>query len=430
MQMARDDFTELSPGERFYRHGLRRMTGRDIREHHRTASVLELFFDLTFVSAFGVAGAQLAHGIAEGHTGSAVIAFVIAMLAILWAWVGYTWFATSFDNDDWLFRVLTLLQMAGVIVVAIGIPDLFASVEHHDEFDVGVMVTGYVIMRVGVVALWLRAAYDDPAARSLATTNALTVGLAQIGWVIWVLTPMSFTTAMIWLVIIWLVDLGGPIVAEFKGRRHGSGFPWHAHHIAERYGLLAIIAIGESITGTLSAAQMISAAQGWTVESVLAIAVGVLISFSLWWTYFILPSGPVLDVQRDKVIPWTYLHLILFAAIAAVGAGLHVIGYAFDEHYHVTTFAAISAIAVPVLGFMAVVFILLWWLLGTPPRNPGHVITFAMPVVAMVAAANGAPLWACLLIVLISPLSVIVFYETFEHRGLARGLDRVIEGGA
>lgn len=419
-----------SAGERFYRHGLRRMTGRDTGEHHRTASVLELFFDLTFVTAFGVAGSQLAHGIAEDHAGAAVIAFAIAILSIMWAWVGYTWLATSFDNDDWLFRVLTLVQMAGVIVVAVGIPDLFTSVREGEDFHVGVMVTGYVIMRVGVVAMWLRAAHDDPASRSLAMTNAVSVGVAQIGWVAWLLLPLSFTAALVWLVIIWILDLGGPILAEFKGRRRGGGFPWHAHHIAERYGLLAIIAIGESITGTLAAAQMISDAEGWTVEAVVTIAAGVLISFSLWWTYFVLPSGPVLDVRRDKVIPWAYVHIVLFAAIAAIGAGLHVLGYVFDEHYHVSTFAGISSIAIPVLIFMAGVFVLLWWLLGTPPRNIGHVVTFAMPVVAMVLAAVGWPLWACLLIVLISPLSVIVFYETFEWRLLADRLDVVIDDAA
>lgn len=67
---------------------------------------------------------------------------------------------------------------------------------------------------------------------------------------------------------------------------------------------------------------------------------------------------------------------------------------------------------------------------GTPPRNIGHVVTFAMPVVAMVLAAVGWPLWACLLIVLISPLSVIVFYETFEWRLLADRLDVVIDDAA
>lgn len=418
---------ELTTGQQFYRHGLRRMTARDTGEHHRTASVLELFFDLTFVTAFGVAGSQLAHGIAVQHVGTSVLAFAIAMLAIMWAWVGYTWFATSFDNDDWLFRVLTLVQMAGVIVVAIGIPDLFSSIHDHQEFHVGVMVTGYVIMRVGVVALWLRAARDDPDTRSLSLTSAASVAVAQMGWVAWVLVPMSFTTTLVWLVIIWLVDLGGPVIAEFKGRRHGSGLQWHAHHVAERYGLLAIIAIGESITGTLAAAQMISDAIGWTVEDVVVIATGTLISFALWWTYFVLPSGPVLAVRRNKVIAWSYIHIVLFASIAAVGAGLHVLGYVYAEHYHVSTFAAIAAIAIPVLIYMASVFILLWWLLGAPPHNPGHAITFAMPVIAMVVAAAGWPLWVCLLIVLVSPLSVIIFYETFEWRLLARSLDRALD---
>lgn len=60
----------------FYRQGLRRMIGRDVREH-RGASPLELFFDLTFVVAFVVIGQELASGIAGGHAASAVVGFAI-----------------------------------------------------------------------------------------------------------------------------------------------------------------------------------------------------------------------------------------------------------------------------------------------------------------------------------------------------------------
>lgn len=75
----------VSTGDNFYQHGLRRMRGRDPQEKNRSASTLELFFDLTFVTAFGVAGSELAHGIEVGHYLPAIVSFVIACLAIVWA---------------------------------------------------------------------------------------------------------------------------------------------------------------------------------------------------------------------------------------------------------------------------------------------------------------------------------------------------------
>lgn len=125
-----------------YRHGLRPMRGRGRHEPHRAATPLEALYDLVFAAAFGVAGAQLAAGIAAGHGGAAVGAFVFAIAAVIWAWINFSWFASAFDTDDWLFRLFTMVQMAGVIMLAIGLPRMFESVEAHGVFDNRVMVSG------------------------------------------------------------------------------------------------------------------------------------------------------------------------------------------------------------------------------------------------------------------------------------------------
>ena len=49
------------------RHRRRPLSGRDPNEAHRTATPLELLYDLTFVVAFGTAADQLAHYLVEGH---------------------------------------------------------------------------------------------------------------------------------------------------------------------------------------------------------------------------------------------------------------------------------------------------------------------------------------------------------------------------
>lgn len=98
--------------------------------------------------------------------------------------------------------------------------------------------------------------------------------------------------------------LGGPFVAETKGARHGSPTPWHAHHIAERSSLLAIIALGEMVFDALAAAQSITAAEGWSFASIAVVGLGVILAFALWWAYFIVPSAAILAEQRHKAFRW------------------------------------------------------------------------------------------------------------------------------
>ena len=120
---------------------------------------------------------------AEGHYAAGLIGFGFASFAICWAWINFSWFSSAYDTDDWIFRVVTMLQMTGVLVLAIGLPRLFASIEHGAHLDNSVMVLGYVIMRVAMVFQWLRAARQDPARRRACLTYAAAISLAQVGWV-------------------------------------------------------------------------------------------------------------------------------------------------------------------------------------------------------------------------------------------------------
>ena len=97
------------------RHRLERMLGRDPRETHRAATPLELLYDLTFAVAFGIAGNQLAHRLAEGHFGAGALGFGFATFAICWTWINFSWFASAFDTDDWAYRIAVMVQMVGVV---------------------------------------------------------------------------------------------------------------------------------------------------------------------------------------------------------------------------------------------------------------------------------------------------------------------------
>ncbi|WP_258045952.1 low temperature requirement protein A [Leifsonia shinshuensis] len=407
-----------------FNHRLMRMTGRDPGEAHRAATPLELLFDLTFVIAFGQAGEELAHLLAAGEVAAGIGAFVFAMFAICWAWINFSWFASAYDTDDWFYRVTTLVQMVGVIVLALGLPTLFASVEHGGSLLIGGVVAGYVVMRIGLVAQWLRAAVQDRARRRVALGYAGFVTAAQVGWVLLALAAPDFLTAFVVAVLLYLVELGGPAFLETRL----GGTPWNAGHIAERYGLLTIIALGEVLFGTVTSVAALVAAHGWSVEAALVAVAGVGLTFGLWWTYFIIPSSAILRRHRRRAVVWGYSHVLLFSAIAATGAGLHVVAYFVDGEASIGVTGAIVSVAAPVLLFSVVLFLLYTYLVHE--GDPFHVGLFAGTVVVLVAAvwlaAVGGSLGLSLMLVTLSPAVVVVGYETVGYRHQAAALARQI----
>ena len=278
-------------------HRLRRMSGRDPDEEHRVATPLELLFDLTFVIAFGVSANEFAHLLATNHVGAGVLGFALATFSVCWAWINFSWFASAYDTDDWIYRLMTMLQMVGVVVMALGFPPMYASIEHGVHVDNRVMAAGYVVMRIALVGQWLRAAKQDPDRRSACLTYAFFVTVAQIGWItsLWLHTSIPVTFVVVAVLI--CIELLGPLTAETRM----GGTPWHAHHIAERYSLFAIIALGEGVVGTVASLSAVVTAQGWTFDAVFVVVAGTGLTFGMWWTYFVVP-------QSDPV---SYTHLTL-----------------------------------------------------------------------------------------------------------------------
>src|SRR3984893_2158097 len=184
----------MQPGIGAIRDDSRRMSGRDPHERHRAATPLELLFDLTFATSFGLAASEVAPVLAKGHFIAGLVGFGFASLAICWAWINFSWFSSAYDTDDWVFRIVTMVQMMGVLVLAAGVPRMFVSIERTGRLDNSIMVLGYVIMRVALVFQWLRAAKDDSARRRTCLIYAATISIAEVGWVVQIVVPWRPST--------------------------------------------------------------------------------------------------------------------------------------------------------------------------------------------------------------------------------------------
>ncbi|MFG2574495.1 low temperature requirement protein A [Streptomyces sp. NPDC048481] len=371
------------------RHPLRKLTARGRGEAHRVASPLELFFDLCFVVAIAQAGVQLVHAVAESHAGEGILNYAMVFFAIWWAWMNFTWFASAYDNDDALYRVVTLVQIAGVLVLAAGVSRAF---EDHEFLAVWL---GYAVMRVAMSSQWLRVALStEGAERRTALRYAGGVLFCQIGWLGLLILPEG---GRAWLFLVMVpLEMCVPLFAE-----RGHPTSWHPHHIAERYGLFTIIVLGETIAAATVAVKT-GIDENDALGELLPIAVGgLLIVFAAWWIYFVVPIHGHLRSSRQAFL-WGYGHYAVFASAAAIGAGLEVAVEQTVGEAHLSRLAASAAVTLPTALYLLTV-----WALHSRHFKVGLAQQSVLPVTALlVICCTFAGEWAVLAAGLVSALAV------------------------
>ncbi|MGW1890190.1 low temperature requirement protein A [Streptomyces sp. NPDC002004] len=402
MTSTPDPVEPVVPGGADGHRPLRRMKARERGEKHRVASPLELFFDLCFVVAVAQAGAELVHSVTGGHAGSGVLNYAMIFFAIWWAWMNFSWFASAYDNDDVLYRVVTLIQIAGVLVLSAGVSAAFA---HHDFFVVWI---GYVIMRLAMIAQWLRAAASSHGAeRAGCLRYATGVLLCQIGWAGLVVLPGPYLP---WVFLVMVVaELAVPIWAE-----RCWSTTWHPHHISERYGLFTIIVLGESVAAATSAVKT-GVVEFDALGELLPIAAGgLLMVFAAWWIYFVVPIHGRLRSNRQAFL-WGYGHYLIFSSAAAIGAGLEVAVEEAVGQAHIPQLEASAAVTLPMALYLFTV-----WLLHARHFKVGIAQQLVLPVSSMaILACTFAGHWAVFAAGVVAALTVVTG-TTLTARMVAR----------
>jgi low temperature requirement protein LtrA len=358
-----------SPAGAWYRP----MVARSTDEEHRSATVLELFFDLCFVVAVAQVADVMHHEVAADHVGDGVVGYASVFFAIWWAWMNFTWFASAYDTDDIAYRLTTLVQIAGVLILAAGVP------EATESGDFTVVTVGYVVMRLAMVSQWLRAAGSDPPHRRSSLRYAVGIVILQVGWVLNLFLPQDLGYAG--FLVLVAGELAVPVWAE-----RAAPTTWHPRHIAERYGLFTLIVLGECVLASTLAVQTALASDAPLVDLATTAAGGLLTVFAMWWLYFGKEAHELLTSLRAG-ITWGYGHYLVFASAAAVGAGLAVNVDSVTHHAAIGPRAAAAAFTIPVALFLLAV-----WALQVRPHHLSHWHTSLVPTTAvLVLAATLAP---------------------------------------
>jgi low temperature requirement protein LtrA len=385
------DTAERQFSSRFMRPQAMRNLTNEQRAEERTSTWLELFFDLCFV----VAVAALARGLHHDPNLEGMLRFLGLFVPVWWSWMIFTWYATSFDNDDVPYRVTLFVAMLSILGLAASVGRIGV-----DPSAVVGFVLAYSLMRFLVAGLFVRGGRNVPA--DLRPFVAFYVAGNIIGATIWLsslLVPAPFRY-VVWAVGL-AVELLGPILAVMT--LDNPRITFHPRHIAERYGLFTLIVLGESVLAVASG----TAGKDWAPATVLTAVVGFVAATCIWWLYFDHVGSSGIELGPRPAFYWGYGHFAVYAGIAAFGVGVQLAIEAAPEY-------ALAAGAPSLEGYS----------LGARTVFAGGVILFLLGIAFVDRINEGttndrvllARLGAVALLVLVtalsSPLSSVAFAVT------------------
>jgi low temperature requirement protein LtrA len=267
----------------------------------------ELFFDLVFV----VAVTRVATFIEHDHGAPGLVRALVVFVPVYWTWVGATILANQQDIDRPALRIRLFAVALGGIFMSL------ALVHAYDDTGVLFAVAywaGRIVLGTTILRAVLRGegTWFNPFMLSMLLTGPLLVAGS-------LLDPPA--RLAVWGLAAAL-DLAGPTL--FRSRMRGMHFD--AAHLAERFGLFVLIALGESVVavGTSTDVDHLGVAESGAVTAAFVLTCG------LWWVYFHFAADAVrhalatsqvqLDIAR---LVLSYGHLMLIASVIVVSVGMH-----------------------------------------------------------------------------------------------------------
>jgi low temperature requirement protein LtrA len=275
-------------------------------EHEVTP--VELFFDLVFVFAI----TQVTRLFVQEPTWLGLLRGMLVLAAVWWAWNAFAWLTSAENIDEGGVRLAILGTTALMLGVALAVPRAFAR-------DAILFAVAYFLVRSMHVVLSLIIRRDDSESREALLRFIPTTLIGASILVIAALVGGDLRIAL-WIIAL-LIDYSGPAVIGM-----GQGWAVAPEHFAERYGLIILIALGESVVAIGVAANFVLNA-----KELLAAALGMVTVSALWWLYFDVGALFVrrsfratrgADRARLARDAYSYLHLPLVGGIVLFAFGL------------------------------------------------------------------------------------------------------------
>lgn len=324
----------------FYRAPQLRLVDSDKERH---ATWLELFFDLVFVVAITQLGTRLSAHLDFINT----IQFIFLFIPVWWAWVGHTVFATRFDTDDGVHRLVTFIMMYAAAIMAVQIPSAL-------EQGANGFALGFIIARLGLLFLYFRAHIHLPTIKQITTLYLLGFGLGVICWILslFINAPSKF--------IFWMLGLGIEFITPWIGKKNILiKAPLDTSHIPERFGLFTIIVLGETVFAVILG---ITHAH-WQWLAIIISVLAFILAIIIWWSYYTYMQMTDYKCSLNSGQPFIYTHLLLMVSLVVIGVCVeHIIaGTALLKPFSEFNFIFCGAILLWIGGFLLLQHISMWW---------------------------------------------------------------------
>jgi low temperature requirement protein LtrA len=278
---------------------------RTMEESERTATWLELFYDLVYVAAVAMMGTRLVHDV----TWSSIASYLGYFALVWWLWASHTFYADRYDTDDLIYRFLAGAQMVGVALIAV-------SVSLGVAGSTMVFALGYTAVRLILLVLYARAYRHVVETRELVRGYLIGFGAASALWLVSIVVPEPYR---FWL---WLVAFAVDLATPYILRRAQAAAPLDVSHLPERFGLFTILVLGESIVAITVGLSHVS----WQPSTTLVGVFGLGAATCLWWINFDNHEGSVVRRRGDRKnwrpTVWIYSHLPLAIALAMFGVSV------------------------------------------------------------------------------------------------------------
>jgi low temperature requirement protein LtrA len=279
----------------------------EIDRGEKRVAPLELFFDLVFVFAL----TQVTELMSEHPTWEGLGQGLLVMTALWWAWGAYAWLTNYIAAEEGLERLLMFGVMGAMLIAALAVPRAFGD-------DALLFAVAYAVARWLHIFIFAEANEDIDTGQAIVRL-ARTALPAPLLLIAAALVDDGGARAVIWVVAL-AIDLAGPFVFGVRGFRVSAG------HFAERFGLIVIIALGESIVAIGA-----GVSSDLDVGIIVGAALGLVVSCALWWAYFDVwalitetrfrraRGHSRILIARDV---YSYLHLPMIAGVVLIALGI------------------------------------------------------------------------------------------------------------
>ncbi|MFP5111435.1 low temperature requirement protein A [Bacillaceae bacterium C204] len=283
---------------------------------------LELFCDLLYVAAISKA----THVLLRVNEGEVLfvnlLKFNLIFIPVWWAWVGQTMFVNRFGKDKFHQRFLIIFQMVFVLIL---ISSLSVDFDRY-----------YIPFLVGFIGVRVLTAFQYflVIRKGKREQNKAAYYLATRFWIgIFISSCSIFCSSWFKYVVLYIgiiVDIFIPLF----GRKHLVKHPVNTSHLLERFGLLTLILLGESIISILSVLH--PQIGRWNAIGYSVLSFSLIISF--WWQYF-----DNLEKKIDKAIKTTgqmilYGHLFIYISLSMIAASIQLLFNEEISYYFILNF--------------------------------------------------------------------------------------------